>query len=375
MEGGSRVGQCSCCSRQARRKLVLQFRCGVKARSFVRVIDYVRLMTLVLCCTTPRYLLQASDRRLTYPNGTIAEDARNKAVFATGRAVWSYTGIARIGRPLTPTDEWLLDVLASADSDLDASERIAEGAAKAVREVHGPVGYGPQQRKVLRRLAFVSSFYGDQRVRENGTLEPCSPVPIVRIVSNFASADASGKLEWLAESLQDFSTWTAGPLGEGQTPRVLEFGQQLSSGARAELHRGLRRCDQHETGVEPYARLVARAIQRCHDDGNALVGRNAMVAWMRVDASPHIQDGALYDAPLVPLLADLSEQDFFQRPKNEPSTGRGYFYLPGDAGSREHFAPSWVGDGVAVKGMRMAHQGPGREASVTAVVRTLPPLN
>ncbi len=331
-------------------------------------------MTLVLCCATPTFFLQASDRQLTYPNGRIADDARNKAVFATGRNVWAYTGIARIGAPLRPTDEWLVDVLAKADSAQDANRRVREEAARAVRRVDGPARFTRQQRQGLRRLAFICSLYGDRRLSTDGLFETCAPVPVVELISNFSSQDLQGNLVWLPEATPEFSTWTIGPLGEGNVPPVLAFGQPLPAHIRVDLHRSLQRCIEHDTGVEAYARLLGRAIQRCHDEGNSFVGRNVMVAWMERDAPPYASPGGtLYDAPLVPLLDDPPERDFFRRPRDEPSTGRGYFYLPGDRNSRDHFAPSWLDDGIVMIGTQMAHQGPGREASVTSLVRTLGP--
>lgn len=357
--------------------LLVQRRSGADARvdsDLSAVESYARGMTIVLCCATPKFLLQASDRQLTYPNGRVADDVRNKAVFATGRMVWAYTGIARIGVPARPTDEWLVDVLASADDAMDANRRIRETATRAVRGVHGPAGYTAWQRRVLRRLAFVCSFYADQRLTDAGGLEAIAPIPVIEVISNFASQDAQGSLQWLSEAVDRFSTWTIGPVGEGTTPRVLEFGQYLTASARVELHRLLRRCDRHDTGVEAYARVLARAVQRCHDEGNAFVGRNVMVAWMARDAAPGPRpDGVLYDAPLVPLLENPGEREFFQRPQNETSTGRGYFYLPGDRQSRAHYAPSWLGDGIAMIGMEMTHQGPGGQVAVTSLARVLPP--
>jgi hypothetical protein len=42
-------------------------------------------MTLILTFTTSRFIVQASDRRLTYPNGALADDSSNKPICVSCR--------------------------------------------------------------------------------------------------------------------------------------------------------------------------------------------------------------------------------------------------------------------------------------------------
>ena len=69
-------------------------------------------MTLLASFASSGMVVQASDRRLTYPDGSVADDQANKAVcaFCADAAVaFAYTGLALIG--LQRTDEYLLDRL------------------------------------------------------------------------------------------------------------------------------------------------------------------------------------------------------------------------------------------------------------------------
>lgn len=324
-------------------------------------------LTLILCCATSEHVLLASDRRLTFPDGRVADDVRNKAAFFAGRWIWGYTGVARISHPLQPSDEWLVDVLAGITKVDEMPSIVATKAAKAVRHVHARKDI----RQQVRRLAFISIFFGDQARQPDGTFEAIPPTPVVELVSNFSAQDHLGNHVWLPEAAPEFGVWTIGPMGRSGVPRLLEFGQRLSPRARMETHRDLQRCDKHGVGVQAYARVLARAIQRCHDEGNAAVGRNVTVTWAHASSSHLLgEHGYLYDSPLVPLLEDPSEREFFMMPRDRTSTGRGYFYLPGDRNSRDHYAPSWVGAGLSIKGSHAHYDPQTRQMGFTMTART-----
>jgi hypothetical protein len=70
-------------------------------------------MTLILNILTSNRIIQASDRRLTLPNGDIFDDEANKAICVVcADAIFSigYTGLAYFGKKRT--DEWLTEYLA-----------------------------------------------------------------------------------------------------------------------------------------------------------------------------------------------------------------------------------------------------------------------
>jgi hypothetical protein len=94
-------------------------------------------MTMVLNCMTPEFVVQVSDRRLTYPDGSVADDRANKAVMYCGHFFIGYTGLAVLGDPTLPrgarTDWWIADVLSPADLEpSEAFNHLASEATKAV---------------------------------------------------------------------------------------------------------------------------------------------------------------------------------------------------------------------------------------------------
>src|SRR5437879_3215828 len=78
---------------------------------FVQPFSHIA-MTLIITSLAEDALIQVSDRKLTYPNGSVASDYANKAICvdcADARCTVAYTGLARVGN--AQTDHWLLDYL------------------------------------------------------------------------------------------------------------------------------------------------------------------------------------------------------------------------------------------------------------------------
>jgi hypothetical protein len=69
-------------------------------------------VTLILTCVTDRLIVQASDRYLTWKDGTVADDASNKAIFYCGHMVFAYTGLSEINGENTAM--WVVRQLATA---------------------------------------------------------------------------------------------------------------------------------------------------------------------------------------------------------------------------------------------------------------------
>src|SRR6266536_1802151 len=84
-------------------------------------------MTLILTCLTTDFVLQASDRRLTFADGPsrgkIKDDGRTKAVVLANAAAFAYTGLAEVG-PEARTDYWLLDVLTAAPTIVEVYQEV-----------------------------------------------------------------------------------------------------------------------------------------------------------------------------------------------------------------------------------------------------------
>ena len=69
-------------------------------------------MTLIITSLAEDALIQVSDRKLTYPNGSVASNFADKAIYVNctdARFTVAYTGLARVGN--TQTDHWLLNYL------------------------------------------------------------------------------------------------------------------------------------------------------------------------------------------------------------------------------------------------------------------------
>jgi hypothetical protein len=131
-------------------------------------------VTLVLTAANDRFVVQVSDRRLSYPTtGETYDDEANKAVVLvcqTAKLAISYTGLGCIGTQRT--DEWLVDVLMNGGAGQkempEAIQLLTESATAAF------AGLGiPLERK--RHVFVLAGWY----LTEAGT-----PSPIVWCVSN-----------------------------------------------------------------------------------------------------------------------------------------------------------------------------------------------
>jgi hypothetical protein len=71
-------------------------------------------MTMIATLVARNKVVQVSDRRLTWPNGGLADDEANKAICVKcNNAHFSiaYTGLAEIGKERKRTDIWLAEYL------------------------------------------------------------------------------------------------------------------------------------------------------------------------------------------------------------------------------------------------------------------------
>jgi len=139
-------------------------------------------MTLVLTCLTKRFVIQASDRRLTFADGPrrgqIKDDERNKAVVLANAATFAYTGLAEIG-PEGRTDYWLLDVLIASPTLREVYRNLKTGATREFREI------ATRLPNLDRRHAFVAGGWTRASRDANAPM-----VPYVATVSN--AVDPSG---------------------------------------------------------------------------------------------------------------------------------------------------------------------------------------
>jgi hypothetical protein len=76
-------------------------------------------MTLIFTLATYSKVVQVSDRRLTWPDGRLDDDESNKAICVSCKDAdfsVAYTGLAKIGKKLIASDDWLTDYLTSIDA-------------------------------------------------------------------------------------------------------------------------------------------------------------------------------------------------------------------------------------------------------------------
>jgi len=138
-------------------------------------------MTLLISCMTPDFVIQASDRRLTFTDGTVADDEANKATVFCGHWMIAYTGLAEVGPPAPPrnrprTDVWLAQLLS--DPGLSAKEgfdRIARAAEQEIRSI--PLA-GEQKSHAFVGVGWIAR-------RREGREEPW---PAMVVVSNYLDA-------------------------------------------------------------------------------------------------------------------------------------------------------------------------------------------
>src|SRR5579863_130301 len=111
-------------------------------------------LTLLLTCVTQRFTVQASDRRLTRLDGSIAEERANKATLLAYYGSFAYTGLALSSRTET-TDEMLMRALAKEHKSSDEAMRnLASEATRAIGRLRLQ-GLRPREERVARRTSFV----------------------------------------------------------------------------------------------------------------------------------------------------------------------------------------------------------------------------
>ena len=206
-------------------------------------------MTLVLSFLTQDFILQVSDRRLTWPDGSVEDDNTNKATIYCGRMALGYTGLAQI--KTRKTDEWLAGILARAQSSPEALEIIKNEATAHFR--------GISQTPRQRRHAFVG--VGWTRTAADGAIRP-----FFSRVSNFHDAQD----QELPAASDEFTVRNV-LLDASDPPRLDATGRQLTEDERLLLGAGLR----YMKDPTEIALALARTIRVVAGRDNA-VGRGVL---------------------------------------------------------------------------------------------------
>jgi len=315
-------------------------------------------MTSVVTCVSPRFIVQVSDRRVTFEDRT-SEDQENKTIFYGGLATFAYTGLARLG--WTHTDDWLMERLAEAPGLPRALEAVPAAATRRFRGLALP-RLTPDERAIIRRTAFVGAGFAPLRYPERRGRRPVSDNlhPFYYLSSNAVADDWS----WLPRARQEFSA-RFDFLPEDASFLLHPIGQPLEHGELVRLVRAIRRSLARTASPWPVARLIANAV-RVLADGNAAVGKDLMCNIVRRPGArfnesygtgknplPHIKDFGKDSAYSPHYWSEerAREQEYF-KPNSIPGVDQYYVFWPESAAQQVHYGPNLAAPGLEVKGLR-----------------------
>lgn len=316
-------------------------------------------VTLIITFVSGRYIIQASDRRVTYGDGRVGE-VMNKGIVIGDSACAAYTGLAFLGGGRHPTDEFVMESVARSMNvdDPDLLERLARDASRTVR-MNRDLPKGAQRDEIARTSIVLAGFVpgidaatGKQRSRR---------YPILSVVSN-AQFDLSE--EWAPAARPKFEVQRAW-VPDGRW-FLHSAGQRIPSTVKRQLIRSLRVAVDRCVHPEPVARLIARAVRDVHEV-NDFVGPSVNVVVVRDLVRPADADGKIFGVPIVAPLGPylLREANHFRGPfgdiKAEPVSS---IFLP-----HPQFPEVSQGPSQVLQGGSMLHSmtfGPKEMSNVAA---------
>jgi hypothetical protein len=228
-------------------------------------------MTMILTCLTKDFIVQASDRRLTYRRGRkiiYKEDDRNKALFYDNHTVFAYTGLATLSNQKFAID-WAAELLAQPTNLRDAMFYLRESATQLLK-THPFSGYSDDQ----RRLGFVGAGFINW-IEAGKTIRR----PAYFIISSFMNHEGEPQLP----PYNKFRAYFNYPLPYGEpTFKLFRAGQPLSGDREKQLNRTLTRYfqkRQDRVRPETIGWLLTRAIQEAAAT-NEMVGNNIICTFV-----------------------------------------------------------------------------------------------
>ncbi len=257
-------------------------------------------------------MVQVSDRRLTYPDGSLFEDEENKCIFYRHQGTVAYTGLARLGNE--PTADWALDLLYGGQRRIAyALASLEEAANQTFRTLQRPRGVTLPQWEAAKRTTFVCVGY--QRLQNPAQFglspAPDELYPFCYKLSNAEREDGTwedraadtfhGVLYWLAD-VGGSLTWS---------------GADLKQSEKVNTSRLVARCYGRTRNPEAPARLLARQIREVHErqtretPRRVTVSRSVMCAIIRrpdVNQSTPVRVGDNCSSILPDLIRTTSRQ-------------------------------------------------------------------
>lgn len=275
-------------------------------------------MTLVLTVLTPRFVVQVSDRQLTYRwadgRETYPVDPENKATVVADRLCCAYTGAARVGAKRT--DEWVAEALARHNDVEKAAEDLMQRASGEVSGVPLTLVAGgwhePEPRMYRPACLVISNFVRDAR----------------RVV---VRPDALAIVE-RSHNPHDFGRWVYEP--DSNVSILLHAaGVALNDDQLTTTLRRLRRAYHETADALNVIRVLATRV-RLTADHDKRVGHDLMATYL-----PRPVPGR---APMLLLGAPLTDM---------PTA----LYLPADRDDPVEYMPNFVDGGMVVERGRVVH--------------------
>lgn len=205
-------------------------------------------MTTILTCTTPEYVVMASDRAVSYETaaGITSPDRMNKTITLYGQFLMGVTGFGELDG--LPADEWVIDTL-SGVAPLEWTNAIAKRATGSIRNI--------RTSSLRKHHAFVG--VGFARIGPDTTTDW---LPWRFVISN--AYDALGV--WLARAASSFRV-NFYPHPPNKWADLNSYGQTLPLPVKSWSERCLRRYQEHNEGaaqgaVQLLGRLVSGKSQR-----------------------------------------------------------------------------------------------------------------
>ena len=220
-------------------------------------------MTLILSIATHEYLVQVSDRQLTWLTSSgadrLADDDSNKIVLFCGRMAFGYTGLAKLEN--MKTDLWLTKILAESKcvSGSDACNVIRSRATE-----------------VFQSLPYSHNFMQHAFVGIGWTIsDPKGPFrPIVCVISN--AIDTTGA--WLAEAREDFRLMYR-VLPDSEAFQLNCTGAEINEALSKELLRTLKKIVKRKVGPAAIARVLVDVLRKVATK-DTRVGENLLIVSM-----------------------------------------------------------------------------------------------
>jgi hypothetical protein len=297
-------------------------------------------VTLLLTCITPRFVVQASDRRLTLPGGGVYEEIANKATMLCKHAVFAYTGLARCS-VREKTDELLLRCLAQVQPINTVLAGLATEAARGIRNLPLP-SLSADRRRVVRRTSFVGAGYLAVRTPgQRGRPSVADLRPFLAVVSNAQDL----REEWRSEADQQFAVHI-GYLDDRDRFLLHAAGQPFMDAGRITLTRSIRKALERTDHPQTVARLLARAI-RTVAASNSYVGPNVMCTMVR--RADVLSPAGMFHGAMIPLPGSglQAEANYFRWPRGQQDSAQ-WIYSPGDPEALQHYGPNYTCNGLRV---------------------------